>query len=80
MPSSAPPSDLRTTERAGTREGNCPKCNQAVVCNEADASFDSQGFESYRLDCAFCETSLEGIVDPFDETLLLSAQAPNNQP
>jgi hypothetical protein len=29
--------------------------------------------ETYKFSCTVCETPLDGIVDPFDDTLLLSA-------
>jgi hypothetical protein len=36
---------------------------------------DACGFESYTLECVQCGGSLAGIVDPFDDTLLLSEMA-----
>ena len=33
---------------------------------------DSCGFESYGLECKECEAPLAGIIDPCDETLLIS--------
>ncbi len=33
---------------------------------------DSCGFESYSLECVECGGLLGGIIDPYDETLLLS--------
>jgi transcription elongation factor Elf1 len=68
MPRSLGSSSSRTRRQTGqTREARCPACSQPVICAEVDAAF-----ESYRIDCGVCETPLEGIVDPFDETLLLS--------
>jgi len=74
MPSSVSSTDPRVHWPVGVREAQCPNCNQPVVCAEANASFDSHGFESYQLDCEFCETPLDGIVDPFDDALLLTAR------
>ena len=36
------------------------------------AQIDGSGFESYRLSCRACAVPLAGVVDPYDETLLLS--------
>jgi hypothetical protein len=33
---------------------------------------DSSGFESYSLECKECRARLAGIIDPYDEKLLLS--------
>jgi hypothetical protein len=37
---------------------------------------DACGFESYSLECEECGTPLAGIIDPFDEALLLTQTAP----
>jgi hypothetical protein len=67
--------DLREQDTLGTREAPCPKCGEPVICKEANFSFDSQGFESCQIDCRSCRAPLNGIVDPFDEALLLSVTA-----
>jgi hypothetical protein len=67
--------DLRKQDALGTRDASCPNCGQRVICSEADVGFDSQGFESYQMDCRSCRAPLKGIVDPFDEALLLSVRA-----
>jgi hypothetical protein len=74
MPNSVSVMDLRAHRPIGLREAQCPHCNQPLACAEATASFDCRGFESYQLDCGFCQTSLEGMVDPFDDALLLTAR------
>jgi len=38
---------------------------------------DSCGFESYSFACRECAAPLGGIVDPCDDTLLLSELAPH---
>jgi hypothetical protein len=64
---------LQTADRTSTtRVAECPKCNQSVACIEADAVFDCHGLESYKFSCTVCETPFDGIVDPFDDALLLS--------
>jgi hypothetical protein len=65
--------DQRQQDDSGLREARCPNCGHRVVCAEAASNFDCHVFESYQIDCASCHTSLNGIVDPFDEVLLLSA-------
>jgi hypothetical protein len=75
MPNSVRTAGLRANWAVGVREAPCPHCNQPVVCTEASASFDYHGFESYQLDCGFCQTPLYGIVDPFDNALLLTSRA-----
>ena len=37
--------------------------------------FDTQGFESYQLNCKYCGAALVGVIDPCDGALLLSTQA-----
>jgi hypothetical protein len=34
--------------------------------------FDSSGFESYEFQCSHCGATLAGIVDPYDDRLLLN--------
>jgi hypothetical protein len=74
MPNFVSSAILRARRTVRTREAQCPNCNQPIFCDEDTAVFDSHGFESYRLICWFCQTSFDGIVDPFDEALLLSAR------
>ncbi len=54
----------------------CPKCGTPLTFRRSRTPFiDGCGFESYRLECRECATALAGIVDPCDETLLLSELA-----
>ena len=54
----------------------CPKCSASFVfCRSHKPFIDACGFESYTLECNECGASLAGIVDPFDETLLISDMA-----
>ena len=51
----------------------CPRCDAALMfLRSAKPHFDSCGFESYSLECKECGVPLAGIIDPFDETLLLT--------
>jgi hypothetical protein len=55
------------------RKVNCPKCKSQFLFRRARTPhFDAQGFESYKLKCKFCRSSLAGVIDPFDGALLLS--------
>ena len=61
---------------------NAPTRAQVVACPECGARFtfsgspnpqiDSCGLECYSLECEQCEVPLSGIVDPYDDALLLS--------
>jgi hypothetical protein len=54
----------------------CPKCTARLMfCRSRTPQIDACGFESYRLECKECGLPLAGIVDPFDDTLLLSEMA-----
>ena len=74
MPNFVSSAGLRSNRPARAREGPCPTCNQPVVCAAAEEDFDSQGFENHQMDCGFCQTPLDGIVDPFDNALLLTVR------
>jgi hypothetical protein len=51
----------------------CPKCNAQFMFYRGNAPrIDDCGLESYRLECIQCDISLGGIVDPFDNKLMLS--------
>jgi hypothetical protein len=51
----------------------CPGCGASFVfCRSEHATIDACGFESYTFGCGECKASLAGIVDPFDETLLIT--------
>jgi len=55
----------------------CPRCVEPLVFwRNGAARIDACGFESYRLDCGRCDAALTGIVDPYDEALLVSAARP----
>jgi len=51
----------------------CPKCEARLMFYRSSTPrIDSSGFESYSLECKECGTRLGGIIDPYDEKLLLS--------
>jgi hypothetical protein len=54
----------------------CPACNAGLAFHRhSTPHIDACGFESYSLECKECGAALAGIVDPFDDTLLLSQLA-----
>jgi uncharacterized Zn finger protein len=57
----------------------CPQCKaHSVFHRAAFPHFDSSGFESYSIKCQNCGTFLVGIIDPFDDKLLLSVDGEAN--
>ncbi len=51
----------------------CPQCdNRFMFFRSSTPQIDCCGFESCSLECEGCGAPLAGIVDPYDETLLLS--------
>ena len=60
----------------GAQPVACPKCNARFGFHRSSEPFiDACGFESYALECHDCGASLAGIVDPFDDALLISEMA-----
>jgi ribosomal protein L37AE/L43A len=54
----------------------CPSCNRQLAFRRSDHPIiDACGFENYCFECQECGTLLAGIIDPADETLLLSEAA-----
>jgi hypothetical protein len=52
----------------------CPRCNARLTFHrDPNPQIDACGFESCRLQCTECETMLGGVVDPLDDTVLVSA-------
>jgi hypothetical protein len=64
---------MTETNKSRIREVECPKCKSRFLFRRARIPhIDEQGFESYKLNCKFCRSSLAGVIDPFDGALLLS--------
>jgi hypothetical protein len=70
----------RAARSAGTRGAatqpqivTCPSCGAQLTFRRSHTPhIDSCGFESYSFACSECAAPLGGIVDPCDDTLLLS--------
>ena len=55
---------------------NCPKCaGRLALYSTLTPLIDSCGFENYRLECDVCGVQFAGIIDPYDDVLLLSERA-----
>ena len=51
----------------------CPNCAMDIaVVRSLHPQIDSSGFESYLVMCGCCESAIGGIVDPIDDTFLVS--------
>jgi hypothetical protein len=51
----------------------CPGCGaRFAFCRSRHPAIDACGFESYSFTCDECGASLSGIVDPLDDTLLIT--------
>jgi hypothetical protein len=54
----------------------CPKCDASLSFHRSDKPhIDECGFQSYSLKCRACGSLLVGIIDPADDTLLLTISA-----
>jgi RNase P subunit RPR2 len=54
----------------------CPKCNAQLKFGRSETPrIDDCGFECYSFECEKCSAALGGIIDPYDETLLLAVRA-----
>jgi hypothetical protein len=52
---------------------DCPQCDTSFPFHgPSNPRFDSSGFECCKLKSAHCGVSLAGVIDPYDDTLLLS--------
>jgi hypothetical protein len=51
----------------------CPKCDTSLKLYRSDKPYiDECGFESYAFKCSACTSLLVGIIDPVDDTLLVT--------
>jgi C4-type Zn-finger protein len=67
---------VRPNAAAGAQTATCPKCNAPLAFFRSYIPhIDECGFESYSLECKECGAGLAGVIDPADETLLLSETA-----
>jgi hypothetical protein len=69
---------VETNERAvpvrAARVVICPQCDAQLLFHRSRTpEIDACGFETCRLVCSECAASLAGVIDPFDDAVLLSA-------
>ena len=61
------------TTISGVDVVECPKCAARLTIIRRPVPFiESCGFESYSFECDGCGARVVGIVDPFDNKLLVS--------
>jgi len=54
----------------------CPKCDASLAFYRSDKPhIDECGFASYSLNCKGCGSTLVGIIDPVDDSLLLTVSS-----
>ncbi len=71
-----PTANLQELSVAAAPVVACPACSARLAFRRNSLSrIDACGFESYSLECKECGVPFAGIVDPFDDTLLLSEMA-----
>jgi hypothetical protein len=62
-----------SVEAERTTAAACPRCGVRVVVHRIlNPNIDSSGFENHFLKCNQCSAWLIGIIDPYDEALLLT--------
>jgi hypothetical protein len=54
----------------------CPKCDASLKFHRSNKPhIDECGFQSYSFKCIACGSLLVGVIDPADDTLLLTISA-----
>jgi hypothetical protein len=70
-----------SVEAERTMAAACPKCGvRVVIYRILNPNIDSSGFENYFLKCNQCSVWLIGIIDPYDEALLLTELIDEGKP
>jgi DNA-directed RNA polymerase subunit RPC12/RpoP len=64
---------IKTSNATKSEKVACPKCDASIKIFRSDQPHvDESGFESYSFKCRACGSTLIGIVDPADDTLLVT--------
>jgi hypothetical protein len=51
----------------------CPRCGAQLTAGRIrTATIDSCGFETHNIQCGKCDVRLVGMIDPVDDTLLVT--------
>ena len=64
---------IKTSNATKSEKVACPKCDASIELYRSDQPhIDESGFESYSFKCRACGSMLIGIIDPADDTLLVT--------
>ena len=64
---------IKTSNVTKSEKVACPKCDASLKFYRSDKPhIDECGFESYSFRCRACGSMLVGIIDPADDTLLVT--------
>ena len=67
---------VKTSNVSKLEKVACPKCDASLKFDRSDKPhIDECGFQSYSFKCRACGSLLVGIIDPADDTLLLTISA-----
>jgi hypothetical protein len=67
---------VKTSNVSKSAKVVCPKCDGSLKFDRSDKPhIDECGFQSYSFKCRACGSLLVGIIDPADDTLLLTISA-----
>jgi hypothetical protein len=74
---STQPGTFGTLAKSKAQVITCPACAAPVMFSRNHTPhIDACGFETYHFDCARCSAPLTGIIDPYDDALLISFSEP----
>ena len=67
---------IKTSNLSKSETVACPKCDADLKFYRSDKPhIDESGFESYSFKCRACGSMLIGIIDPADDTLLVTVSS-----
>jgi len=67
-------SEEREAPTGDARAVDCPQCDARLTWHAgATPRIDACGLESLRLQCTQCGASLAGVIDPYDDAVLVCA-------
>jgi hypothetical protein len=67
---------IKTSNATKSEKVACPKCDASIKFYRSDQPhIDESGFESYSFKCRACGSMLIGIIDPADDTLLVTVSS-----
>jgi uncharacterized Zn finger protein len=67
---------IKTSNVSKAEKIACPTCDASLRFYRSDnPHIDEGGFESYSFKCRECGSMLTGIIDPADDTLLVTVSS-----